>query len=171
MTSELLPAAKERELTPVILPPETYARIVELTPLVSIDLVVRDPAGRILLGYRRNRPAQGFWFVPGGRLGKNELRNEAFLRLSRAELGVDLEIGQARFLGVYEHLYSDNFSADPSFGTHYVVLAYEIEAEAGDLCLPKEDQHEGYLWLTESEIGRRADVHEYSKAYCASLHQ
>ena len=152
----------------MLLPPEIYRTVVELTPLVSIDLIVRDRRGRVLVGYRRNRPAQGYWFVPGGRLGKNETRREAFARLTVDELGVELNIDRARFVGVFEHLYPDNFTGDPRFGTHYVVLAYLIEAGLEQLQLPA-DQHSDYAWLTEEELLRRGDVHDYSKAYCGRL--
>jgi len=39
--------------------------IIEATPLVSIDLVIRNPSNKVLLGKRNNRPAMGYWFVPG----------------------------------------------------------------------------------------------------------
>jgi colanic acid biosynthesis protein WcaH len=48
-----------------------FKDLIENAPLVSIDLIVRQREG-ILLGKRVNRPAQGFWFVPGGRVYKNE---------------------------------------------------------------------------------------------------
>jgi|RhiMethySRZTD1v2_1073278.scaffolds.fasta_scaffold922927_1 colanic acid biosynthesis protein WcaH len=168
MTSECT-SINELERTPVRLPPELFLSIVELTPLVSLDFVVRDSAGRMLVGYCRNRPARGFWFVPGGRLGKNETRREAFGRLTLAELGVELDFARGRFIGVFEHLYPDNFAAEPRLGTHYVVLAYAIEAKPAELRLP-DDQHARYAWLDEGEMLRRDDVHDYSKAYCARLH-
>lgn len=37
-------------------------------PLVSFDLIIRDPDGRALLRLRTNDPAKGFYFVPGGRI-------------------------------------------------------------------------------------------------------
>ena len=169
MTPQLVRMTNEEERTPVRLAPETFRQVVELTPLVSLDLVVRDRAGRMLVGYRRNKPAQGCWFVPGGRLGKNETRRDAFARLSRVELGVELSFEGARFMGVFEHLYPDNFLGDPGFGTHYVVLAYAIEADPHLLRLPGGDQHDSYAWLSDDEIDRRDDVHPYSKAYCARL--
>src|SRR3954466_13792753 len=49
-----------------------FADVVRLAPLVSIDLVIRDPDGDVLVGLRTNAPAKGFWFVPGGRIRKNE---------------------------------------------------------------------------------------------------
>ncbi|WP_259346526.1 NUDIX domain-containing protein [Vibrio rotiferianus] len=51
------------------------------TPLVSIDLVIENAQGQTLLWLHNNRPAQGFWFVPGGRVLKGESLKDAFLRL------------------------------------------------------------------------------------------
>ncbi len=170
LTTLSQPTMNQHEKTPARLPLEAFRTVVELTPLVSLDLVVLDRAGRMLLGYRRNRPAQESWFVPGGRLGKNETRRAAFARLTGLELGVQLDIDRARFIGVFEHLYADNFSGDPQFGTHYVVLAYVIEADLAELRLPGDDQHSDYCWMSEDEMLSRDDVHDYTKAYCASLH-
>src|SRR5262249_31985160 len=85
--------------------PSEFANIVRLTPLVAIDLVVRSPDGRVLLGRRTNEPAKNLLFVPGSRISKNETRAAAFRRITREELGVELELEMARFLGVYDHIY------------------------------------------------------------------
>ena len=102
---------------------ETFKTIVASTPLISIDLVVRDNQNNILLGKRVNRPAKDYWFVPGGRVLKDESIEQAFKRLLKIELGI--ENYEPTFKGVYQHFYDDNFSED-DFTTHYVVLAYEI---------------------------------------------
>lgn len=34
-----------------------FLDVVRLTPLVAIDLIVRDAEARVLIGHRRNRPA------------------------------------------------------------------------------------------------------------------
>ncbi len=54
------------------LPAREFASAVAALPLVSIDWVVTDPDGRLLLGRRINAPARGWWFTPGGRIRKNE---------------------------------------------------------------------------------------------------
>ena len=154
------------ERTPVWLPHPDLARVVELTPLVSIDLVVRDRSGRTLVGLRSNRPAQGTWFVPGGRVGKNERLAAALARISRAELGRELAPSDARPLGVFEHFYDDNFAGQPHFGTHYVVIAHAFTVDPASLALPEREQHGGYLWLTDDEQRARGDVHPNSLAYC-----
>lgn len=71
---------------------QDFATVVRSTPLISIDLIVENAQGEYLLGKRTNRPAQGFWFVPGGRVQKDETLADAFARLTQAELGLSLPI-------------------------------------------------------------------------------
>jgi colanic acid biosynthesis protein WcaH len=146
------------------LEPEDFDRVVRLTPLVAIDLVVRSPDGRVLVGRRKREPAKGCLFVAGGRITKNETLAAAFRRISLAELGLEKRIEEARFLGVYEHFYATNNREQAGFGTHYVVLACELICSMQDLRLPK-DQHGEFAWLTEAELLRSPDVHANTKAY------
>lgn len=143
---------------------EDFAGVARLTPLVAIDLIVRAPDGRILLGERKNEPARGSFFVPGGRITKNETLAAAFRRITRAELGVERDLVQARFVGVYEHIYTGNFFEHADFGTHYIVLGHELSLSASDLALPT-DQHGEYVWKTEAEILAWPAVHENTRAY------
>ncbi len=142
-----------------------FFHVVRLTPLVSIDLVVRDAAGRVLVGWRVNRPARDSWFVPGGRVYKNERLADAFRRTALAELGRAFELDAARPLGVYEHLYDDNALGEPGVGTHYVVLAYELCVE-GELPLP-DAQHSRHRWMTVDELVADEAVHPNTRAYFA----
>lgn len=149
------------------LPKETFVTVIDATPLVSIDLVVRDEDGQVLLGCRLNRPAQGFWFVPGGRVRKNELLDDAFRRLTYEELGIEMTRDQARFLGVYQHLYDDNALNAPEVSTHYVVLGYEVKI-GGDERSAHADlnaQHSKQRWWQESDLLNSPDVHANTKAY------
>lgn len=66
---------------------EEFKCLVQHGVLFSIDLVVLDAQNRILVGERINRPAQGYWFVPGGRVYKNEPLKKAFERICSDELG------------------------------------------------------------------------------------
>ena len=146
------------------LEPEDFDSVVRLTPLVAIDLVVRSPDGRVLVGRRNNEPAKGWYFVPGGRITKNETLAAAFKRISLAELGVEKRIEEARFLGVYEHIYATNNQERAGFGTHYIVLAHELISPIQDLPLPM-DQHGEFAWLTEAELLLCPEVHASTKAY------
>lgn len=138
--------------------------MIRLTPLVSIDMIIRSTDGRVLVGRRNHEPAKGCFFVPGGRITKNETVAAAFRRLTLDELGAEKKIEEARFLGVYEHFYPTNRFERGGFGTHYVVLGYELTSPVQDALLPKE-QHGEYAWRTETELLNSPEVHEHTKAY------
>lgn len=140
-----------------------FQQMVAATPLISIDLIVRNEFGQILLGRRLNRPAQGFWFVPGGRVRKDERLNDAFWRLTEEELGIAASRDNARFLGPYEHFYADNFSGE-DFSTHYVVLGYEVAWQGTQDALPL-SQHDQYRWCSVNELLQDPSVHQHSKDY------
>lgn len=150
---------------------KTFKTVVASTPLVSIDLLVQDSEGRLLLGHRTNRPAQGYWFAPGGRILKNESLDQAFNRISETELGKSFERTDARLLGIYEHFYRDS-----SFGvegnapdTHYVVLGYLIKVQEASCLAPTPEQHDSYRWWTASQIEGSTEVHENTRAFLAAL--
>ena len=147
--------------------PDIFHCIVKNAPLISIDIIVRNKDGKILLGLRKNRPAKGYWFVPGGRIFKGESIEEAFRIITKNELGIELNIKDATFLGVYEHFYKDNFFGDDT-GTHYIVLAYDIYVD--NIPIQPDDQHEDFRWFSVEEILSSQKVHFYCKQYFTKKH-
>lgn len=149
---------------------EDFLTILDHTPLVSIDLIVRNPEGKVLLGKRDNRPAQGYWFVPGGRIQKNETLKSAFERLCSCELGCELAYQNSHLLGAYDHLYTDNFASGlrPSDGqmitTHYVALGHEIRLREGQR-VNLDDQHSEHQWWDIDALLASDEVHDNTKAY------
>lgn len=142
---------------------KTFANVIDSTPLISIDLVVKNELEQALLGLRVNKPAQGCLFVPGGRIQKNELVASAFSRLCIEELGLVETIANANYLGNFEHFYADSVFGD-NINTHYIVLAYEIQVEQERLRLPIK-QHSDYVWLNIHELLYHPKVHQHSKWY------
>jgi colanic acid biosynthesis protein WcaH len=150
----------------------TFKTVVDSTPLISIDLVVCDGEGQVLLGQRLNRPAQGFWFVPGGRILKSESLASAFRRLTLDELGIEIDIADARYLGLYEHFYDDSIYTDESKGvdisTHYVVNGFEVVLTSAKNLTTNTfpvEQHDAYQWFSEEELMASEKVHVHSKWY------
>ena len=142
---------------------EDFATVVRSTPLISIDLIVENERGEFLLGKRTNRPAQGFWFVPGGRVQKDERLSDAFERLTLAELGLQLPMAAGQFYGVWQHFYDDNFSGT-WFSTHYIVLGFRLKVSEAVLHLP-DSQHDDYRWQTPAALLASDNVHDNSRAY------
>jgi colanic acid biosynthesis protein WcaH len=150
--------------TPRPLPPDDFAAVVRRTPLLSIDLIVKDTASRVLLGLRRNNPAKGMYFVPGGVVFKNERIDAAFRRIAGNELGLTRDRSEARFVGVAEHFYDTNFREEPGYGTHYVVLVHELALPDTEVVKP-DAQHAEMQWMTVDEMLVSDQVHANAKAY------
>ena len=71
-----------------VIPSELYRRILAVMPIVCVDLVVIDIEGRLLLLQRRDEPAKGHWWFPGGRVHLGETRAEAASRKLNEECGL-----------------------------------------------------------------------------------
>lgn len=151
------------------LPDETFKSVIQHTPLISIDLIVRNEQGEVLLGKRVNAPAKGYWFVPGGRVRKNETLDDAFVRLVSEELGIEsgLTRADAKFLGVFEHFY-DDCVFEAKLSTHYIVLGYSLilnsiffERKIIDLKL----QHSKIKWMDVDLIDCNNQVFDYVKNF------
>jgi ADP-ribose pyrophosphatase YjhB (NUDIX family) len=72
-----------------------FKRAVGALPLVSVDWVLLNPSGQILLGHRRNAPARHWCFTPCGRVRKNEPLGSCLQRVAVSELGLQVSDVQA----------------------------------------------------------------------------
>lgn len=139
-----------------------------LTQFVSVDLLVYYE-NRLLLGMRKNNPAKNIYFVPGSKLYKEEFITEGLQRTAKNELGIELNTDKVVKLGLYEHIYDNNFR-DDEYGVHYVVIPIEYKLSDEEyLTLTKSSvfykQHDCILWIEPSELLQRNDVHKYVKYY------
>lgn len=152
------------------LSPKLLACIVKHAPLVVIDLLVQNALGEVLLGLRRHPPARGYWFVPEGRVLKNEPVEQAVRRIAGTELSLEQPACRAATLiGMFEHRYQDNFTGAESYGTHHIVLAHRLVIQGlCTLTLPR-DQLIGYRWLRTSDLATARDVHPYARAYATHI--
>ena len=141
----------------LILDDVTFKTVIDSAPLVSIDILLKK-GDQFLLGRRLNKPAQGYYFSPGGRIRKNEFISDAMIRIARDELNIELT-SKPEFIGIFEHFYNDSIYENTS--THYVDIAYRYEVEKTPN-LPI-DQHSEYKWFTIDELLKSTRVHRYVK--------
>ncbi len=141
-----------------------FKKLVELGTLFAFDLIIKNKNGDVLLGKRTNSPAKGFWFVPGGRVFKNETLSQGIRRVSKSEIGI--EIGQKDIipLGIYEHIYKDNFFDDKNFGTHYIILACHVIKKINAINF-KSEQHCHYEFFPVERLLKSKVVHQFIKNY------
>jgi len=152
---------------PRFLTNEEFAFVVRHIPLVSFDIIIKDPGGNVLVGLRTNQPAKGKYFVPGGIIRKNETLANAFARILETEIGLKASFADAKLVGVYEHIYETNTRGEPGYGTHYIVLAHELNLVERPL-IAGDTQHLEFRWMAPSDVASSPDVHPNTRAYFVS---
>ncbi|MCK4791163.1 MAG: NUDIX domain-containing protein [Desulfobacteraceae bacterium] len=91
----------------MIIPIEQYERIIDVLPILCVDIVVKNSTGEYLLIKRANEPLKGNWWVIGGRVLKGETLKQAAVRKVKEETFLDVD---AVFpIGYYE----DTVEANP----------------------------------------------------------
>lgn len=139
------------------IPDDEWETIVRNVPIVSVDLVVECPDG-IVLGKRKNEPAKGEWFVPGGRVRKGASLEETVHRVAKDELNTTVEIREP--LGVFEHLYDES---DVGESKHYVAHGYRVWTDKRDF--GSKDQHKEIAAFTDTP----PDLHPYVEQYLKAM--
>jgi colanic acid biosynthesis protein WcaH len=113
---------------------------------------------------RNNEPAEDWYFVPGSMVLKNELLADAFSRLLKTETNYKVRMDDARLIGAFEHFYKNNRFGNSDYGTHYVVLGYELKVP--DAAEPEPAINtENLRWWPLDELLGSDRVHKNTKAY------
>ena len=131
-----------------------------------MDLIIFSEEKGILMGKRNNYPAKGFYFVPGGRIYKNEERDLGFKRISSSEIGVTLDFTNSQLIDIFEHFYNTSKWPNEEINTHYIVEARLINAnsEVVKEITNSDNQHSDFIWINDANI-QKINVHQYCKPY------
>jgi len=73
------------------LPEELFFFISRLTPMVNVDLLIKDENGRTLLSWRDDSFAGAGWHLPGGIVRFKEKLEERVLKVAETEIGTVVE--------------------------------------------------------------------------------
>jgi colanic acid biosynthesis protein WcaH len=92
------------------------------------------------LAKRTEKPAQGSWWFPGGRIRKGETWQECAKRKGKEELGIDLPIGNIISI--------ENYFADDA-DWHTVNLV--VHAYFSHRLIELDDTHEEFRWVNHIE--------------------
>ena len=111
-----------------------YSKIIDVIPILCVDgFIIND--NKILLLKRNNYPAIGEWWVPGGRVIKNELLVDSIIRKVKDETGLDTEI--INQIGVAETIFETK---------HTVNVCFSLRVESGQVIINSE--HSEYKWFS-----------------------
>ncbi len=143
---------------------EQFKSVVRDTVLVSLDLLMINELGEVLVGRRRHGPARDYFFVPGGRVMKGETLASALRRVAMHETGLTVSADQVVLHGIYDHAYADSCFDDPVISTQYVVIACRCRVNSGAPIIA-DQQHESLQFMSIADLMANPHVHSYTKSY------
>lgn len=73
------------------LPPPIFRLVSQLTPMINVDLLIRDDAGRTLLTWRADEFYGPGWHIPGGIIRFKENIATRIAKVADAELGCTVD--------------------------------------------------------------------------------
>lgn len=73
------------------LPEEVFLFISRFTPMVNVDLLIKDENGRTLLSWRDDQYAGVGWHLPGGIIRFKEKLETRLLKVAEKEIGTGVE--------------------------------------------------------------------------------
>lgn len=82
------------------IPLNKYTKIIEILPILCVDVVAQNACGECLLIKRVNEPKKNRWWVIGGRVLKGETLEQAAIRKVKEETG--LLVKNVRPIGYFE---------------------------------------------------------------------
>jgi colanic acid biosynthesis protein WcaH len=123
------------------LPDDIFYFISRTTPMVNVDLLVRDSKGRVLLSWRDDIYSGSGWHVPGGIIRYKETFSERIQKTAEKELGVRVDHSPAP-IKVVELMLPEHENRG-----HFISLLYKCSVP--DDFIPnnegKSDHTPGYL--------------------------
>jgi len=123
-------------------------------PVACVDLLVADADGRVLLLLRRNHPARGQWWFPGGRVFHLETRQQAVRRTLQEECG--LQASRAEDLGTFDVILEHPEHGAPHHGIT-TLFALRID---GAPSITVDAQSSAHAWRS-LEGWRQEPLHEF----------
>lgn len=104
-------------------PKSDYAQAVNYLPICCVDIFVfTQKTHQYFMVLRKQKPAQGEWWYPGGRLFKGESFFECAVRKCRDEVG--LQVKPLAELGVYSTVFPDSEWNCQAHTVNIAVLAF-----------------------------------------------
>lgn len=127
---------------------ELYDKIREVIPIVSVDIIATYKTS-VLLVKRKNIPAKGLWWFPGGGIRKWESPLTAVVRELKEETGLD--VVQAKFVTVMDSPFQED-------NIHCIAIVYKVIVSSDKVVL--DDESSEYKWLDLVDDSR-LELHPY----------
>lgn len=143
------------------LPEEIFLFVTEITPMVNVDLLIRDDRGRILLAWRDDEFYGKGWHVPGGIIRLKETFEERIQKTAIKEIGTEVIISPQP-LEIIPLIHKEQ-----KVRGHFITFVYECKLPEGSEIDNSGRQTEdiGYLMWHEKYPDNMIPVHEIYRKY------
>ena len=128
------------------IPDAEYKKILENMPICCVDLVIENK-NRALIILRGDEPDKGTWSIPGGRIYKREMLEEAVIRKAYEETGLKTKI--KRKIDVYETIFDKSQFNDLNSGVHTINIGFLVNSKEDNVRLDKTSLK--YRWISQVE--------------------
>lgn len=139
--------------TSPLIPQSLYNQILEHIPIACVDIAVVFN-GKVLLVKRKDAPASGQWWLPGGRVHKGEKMKATALRKAREEVGIDCHIGP--IIHTAETIFPDGPCGIQVHSINSCFLLFPTETTTG-IQVRLDDHHAEWRWINAIPL----DLHPY----------
>mgnify|MGYP001216333559 FL=1 len=134
----------------MIIEENLYKDIIHALPILCVDLLIKNSDGKHLLHLRDNEPLKNEWWVPGGRVHKEEKIHRAASRKCKEELG--LVLTNWKIVGIYEDTYDKNsFETSTIFHGVSIVLAVLKDIDENEIILDEQSSK----WTYRKKLPQR----------------
>ncbi len=132
-----------------LVPAELYRQFLENLPLACVDIAI-VANGSVLLVKRKDPPARGEWWLPGGRVRKGERMRDAARRKAAEEVGVSCHVGPLLYTA--ETMFPDGPHGVAVHSINSCFMLYPAEA----VPVPEvrlDEHHLGWKWVNSIPDG------------------
>ena len=102
------------------LPDDLFYYISSTTPIINVDLLLKDENGRTLLSWRKDPYAGKGWHLPGGIIRFKETIEERINEVARLEVGTSLKSFKSEPIATNEI-----FNRKREIRSHFISLLYD----------------------------------------------
>ena len=147
------------------LPEDVYLFATKITPMINVDLLIRDDSGRILLAWRRDEYYGTGWHIPGGIIRLKETFEERIQKTAEAEIGSKVIFSQEPVE------IAPLISANLDTRCHFITLVYECKLpEQFQIDNKNRNRYDtGYLAWHNEYPPEMLPIHSFYKKYFTSI--
>lgn len=144
----------ERDVPDFGLSTTDYGRALDNLVQANVDVIVHRPEGHVLLGYRKDLPLGGKFWVFGRRMKPGELLADTAARVLAQEVALTVDRERLALDNVYNIMWGTRNVPPEAHGFQTIVtlMRYECTDEEAEFAAVADRTHEWIRWYSPAEL-------------------